>query len=241
MAKNRQIYKSQVNLNDIMQISQDAIMSRLNCHGIGKIIEFDAVTQTCTVQMMQIKQFANNFYEPAPITQVPLIIYGTQNAQITLPNPVGSICLLFFMDRNIDLFLMTGEMYTPETTRTHDFSDCIAITTFTTLNNPLQNYDNDAISIIHKRIIEEIAYTSIIKNYANYILLQRTNGVNTSTIKIDDLITIQNTAQNLGTLIQSLIQTIKEITITSNAVSTVSKNALDAVATNFAALLKETE
>ena len=269
MAKIKQVYKSQVNLNDIMQISQDAIMSRLNCHGVGKILEFNSTTQTCTVQIMQLKQFANDYIEPAPITDVPLILYGANNAFITLPDPVGTICLLFFMDRNIDSFLNTGEMYAPATTRTHDFSDCIAISTFTTLNNPIQSYDSNAISIIYDKVIEEIAYTAIIKNYANSIKLNVTdsisassldcditnvggvsngilkasvtNGVNTSVLKLDNLITIQNSAQNLGTLIQTLIQTIKAITITNNAVSTASKNSLDVVATNFAALLKETE
>lgn len=239
--KVREIKKCNINFNDVMDIAQNAIMTRLNCHNIGKIIEYDANTQTCTVQLMILKQFYDNIITPVPITNVPLIIYGAGGGHITLPDPTGSICLLMFLDRNSDKFLQTGEQYVPETTRTHDFTDCIAITTFSTLNNPIQNYDSDAVSIIHNRIIEEIAYESIIKNYANYILMQTTNGVNTSTIKLAELITIQNSAQNLGTLIQSLIQTIKAIKITNSAVSTASKNALDTVATNFAALLKETE
>lgn len=265
----RQIKKCSIDFTDAMEIAQNAIMTRLNCHNIGKIIEFDASTQTCTVQIMALKQFYNDIINPAPITNVPLIMYGADNSFITLPNPVGSICLLFFLDRNIDAFMKTGEQYLPETTRTHDFTDCIAITTFSTLNNPIQNYDNNAISIIYNKIIEQVAYESIIKNYANSILMQSTdgtstadvnlnidntggvsnatlkasvtNGVNTSTLKLDNLITIQNTSQNLGTLIKSLIQTIKAITITNSAVSNTSKNALDVVATNFAALLKETE
>lgn len=267
--KVREIKKCNINFNDVMDIAQNAIMTRLNCHNIGKIIEYDANTQTCTVQLMILKQFYDNIITPVPITNVPLIIYGAGGGHITLPDPTGSICLLMFLDRNSDKFLQTGEQYVPETTRTHDFTDCIAITTFSTLNNPIQNYDSNAVSIIHNRIIEEIAYESIIKNYADSVLLRSTdgtstadinldiqntggvsnatikssvtNGVNTSTIKLAELITIQNSAQNLGTLIQSLIQTIKAITITNSAVSTASKNALDTVATNFAALLKETE
>lgn len=263
--KLKEIEKSSIDFSDAMEIAQNAIMTRLNCHNIGKIIEFDADTQTCTVQLMVLKQFYNNIIEPAPITNVPLIMYGASNGFITLPNPVGSICLLMFLDRNSDKFLQTGEQYLPETTRTHDYTDCVAITTFSTLNNPIQNYDDTAISIIHNKIIEEVVYESVIKNYADSILLQSTNGtntakinldidnlgailtssvtngVNTTTLKLDNLITIQNSAQNLGALIQTLIQTIKGITITNSAVSTTSKDALDAVAINFAALLKETE
>lgn len=242
MDKIRQIYKSQTDINDMMKISQDAIMARLNCHSVGKILEFDSTTQTCTVQMMQIKQFANNMYEPAPITDVPLIIYGAGGGHITLPNPVGSICLLFFIDRNIDAFLDTGELYVPETTRTHDFTDCIAITTFSTLNNPIQNYDNDAISIIHNKIIEEIVYTSIIKNYADSILLKTTQDNNGtiaySQIKLTDKVNIQNTTTDLLTLLKGLIDVIKAITITSGVVSNVSQTALENYKTNLGNLLK---
>lgn len=242
MDKIRQIYKSQTDINDMMKISQDAIMARLNCHSVGKILEFDSTTQTCTVQMMQIKQFANNMYEPAPITDVPLIIYGAGGGHITLPNPVGSICLLFFIDRNIDAFLDTGELYVPETTRTHDFTDCIAITTFSTLNNPIQNYDNNAISIIHNKIIEEIAYTSIIKNYADSILLKTTQDNNGtiaySQIKLTDKVNIQNTTTDLLTLLKGLIDVIKAITITSGVVSNVSQTALENYKTNLGNLLK---
>ena len=211
MAKIKHIDKSQVDINDMMLISQDAIMSRLNCHNIGKIIEYDSTTQTCTVQLMQLKQFANSYIEPVPITNVPLIIYGAGNAFITLPDPVGSTCLLMFLDRNSDNFMQTGEMYTPETTRTHDFTDCIAITTFSTLNNPIQNYNNDAISIIYNKIIEEVAYSSIIKNYADSILLKTINETaeTYAQIEITDKINIKNSATDLLTVFNGLIDIIK--------------------------------
>lgn len=239
--ENRQLYKAQVDINDMMQISQNAIMSRLNCHNVGKIIEFDSTTQTCTVQMMALKEFISTTYEPAPITDVPLIIYGAGGAQITLPNPVGSICLLFFMDRNIDSFLETGEIYTPATTRMHDYTDCIAITTFSTLATSLQNYDSDAISIIHNRIISEIAYTSIIKNYANSILLKRIQEGDTPTfcqVELTDKINLSNSTTDLLTLLNGFIDVVKNITISSNAVSSASKTALENYKTTFGNLLK---
>ena len=124
MAKIRELHRNQVNFNDVMEIAQDAIMSRLNCHNIGRIIEFDKDTQTCTVELMQIKQFSNQLITPAPITQVPLIMLGAGGAYITMPNPVGTICLLLFLDRNMDNFMETGEQYVPDTTRMHDFTSC---------------------------------------------------------------------------------------------------------------------
>lgn len=130
-----------------MQLSQDVIMARLNCHNIGKILEFDDVTQTCSIQLMQIKQFNEQQITPTILTEVPLIICGAGNGHITFPDPVGTICILLFMDRNIDAFLETGESYVPETTRMHDFTDCVALTTFKTLANPLTEYDLNAITM----------------------------------------------------------------------------------------------
>lgn len=239
MAKLENLPKSEPTFNDLMIMAQNNIMARTNCHNIGKIIEFDKTTQTCTVQIMQLKQFYDKTFALAPITDVPLIIYGMGDGFITLPNPVGSICLLFFMDRNIDAFLETGELYEPDNTRLHDFSDCIAITTFSTLNNPIENYDDTAITIAYKKIVEDVLYNAVIKNLGNSVLLKVNTEENATQINISDKINIQNTSQNLAGLVQELITAIKSITVntTSGAVTPTSQNALDAIADKFKELL----
>lgn len=240
MANIEQLPKSEPTFNDLMIMAQNNIMARTNCHNVGRIIEFDKDKQTCTVQMMQLKQFYNKTFVPAPITDVPLIIYGMGDGFITLPNPVGSICLLFFMDRNIDAFLETGELYEPENTRLHDFSDCIALTTFSTLNNPIENYDDTAITIAYKNIVEDVIYNAVIKNFGNSIQLKVSTDNNTTQINISDKINIQNTSQNLASLIQDLITEIKALTVntTSGTVMPSTQDALDAIADKFAELLQ---
>ena len=160
----KQIDRTNINDYQAWKISADSILSRLNCHNIGKIIEFDPQTQLCTVELMQIKQYGDKYYQPVPITQVPLIIYGTQNSYITLPDPTGAICLLLFLDRNIENFKLTGEKYTPETTRMHDFSDCVALTTFKTLADSIEDYDETSIKINYQnaniKIKDEIEINS---------------------------------------------------------------------------------
>ena len=130
-----------------MDLSEESIMSRLNCHNVGRIIEFDPATQLCTVEMLQIKQFNDQYITPAPLTEVPLIILGAGGANITLPDPVGTVCLILFMDRNIDAFIETGETYTPDTARMHDFTDAVAISTIKTLVNPIKDYDTETVTI----------------------------------------------------------------------------------------------
>lgn len=247
MAKTKKIEKAQAHFNEIMRQSEDKILSVLNCHNIGRIIEFDAQTQTCSVEILQIKQYLDNYYTPAPITDVPLIIYGAGGGHITLPNPVGTYCLLFFMDRNIDSFLETGEQYVPETSRMHDFTDCIAITTFKTLVNPISDYDENAISILHEGIINEIQYNSSVKVYPNKIQMNVTqageDAPQQTEITLDDKILIKNNSGDLMSLVSALITAVKNIaTVPDESGGTLTANSIQAltdVETQFKALLKE--
>lgn len=244
MAKIRNIKKSQVNFNDVMLIAQDAIMSRLNCHNIGRIIAFDKNTQTCTVEMMQIKQFNDQTFIPAPITQVPLIMLGSGGGIITMPNPVGTICLLLFLDRNIDNFMETGEQYTPETSRMHDITDCIALTTFTTLANPLTNYDEEAITLLNDNIIENVQKISYIKIYPNNIQIEAADNIklektNGAQIAINDKVSISNLSQNLGTLITALLTACEEIsTVNGGGLTPTSKQKFTNLIAQFQALIE---
>ena len=271
MAKIRQIQKSQINFNGVMNVAQDAIMSRLNCHNIGRIIEFDSTTQRCTVQLMQLKQFGESTITPVPITDVPLIILGAGNSHITMPNPVNTICVLLFMDRNIDDFLSTGESYAPATSRMHDFSDCVALTTFTTLVNPIENYDIEAVTIFNKELIEAIQYDSNIKVYGNGVLISSnavnegdneggsggnepviTTGkllVNSSSVQaftssggqvvISDKLNLQNSSQNLATLIQAFLTACENIAVVTNTgmLTPAAKQAFTDLKTQFEELL----
>lgn len=239
MAKIRELHRNQVNFNDVMEIAQDAIMSRLNCHNIGRIIEFDKDTQTCTVELMQIKQFNNQLITPAPITQVPLIMLGAGGAYITMPNPVGTICLLLFLDRNMDNFMETGEQYVPDTTRMHDFTDAIALTTFTTLVNPLNDYDEEAVTLFNEGLIEEISKLSYIKIYPDKIEIQAADGAN---ITANDKVSISNSSQDLGTLIQSFLTACESIaTVNGGALTPASKQLFTDLKNQFAALIKVAE
>lgn len=240
MAEIRKAENTQQDFNEILSIAQDAIMSRLNVHNIGRIIEFDALTQLCTVELMQIKQFNEQYITPAPITDVPLIMLGAGGGHITMPNPVGTICLLLFLDRNIDNFMETGEQYVPDTARMHDFTDCVALTTFKTLVNPIENYDTEAVTIFNEQLVNEVKQISYIKVFPNSIQIETTSKAN---ITLNDKVSISNSSQNLGVLIQSLITAIEDLTINTNTgtVTQGSIDTLDTIAENFKALINTPE
>ena len=263
MAKIKQGQKTEITLNTLLGLTENSIMARLNCHNIGKIVSFDPTTQTADIELMQIKQFKNRSIIPSLLVGVPLFMYGGENAYITLPNPTGSICILLFLDRNIDNFLETGEQYEPETGRMHDFSDCIALTTFKTLVNPIQEYDINAISILNNEVLENIQNNSFIKVYPQKIEIS-TKSTETSEnetvtqsnllidngkillennaggqISVSNKINIQNTTQSLATLINTFLTACESITtVNGGALTASSKQLFTDLKTQFQELLQ---
>lgn len=237
--------KEQPTLLQSLRYMKNNIFSNINCHNIGRILSFDPQTQTATIELMQIKQFNNQLITPAPLTDVPLVIYGSGGGHITLPDPTGTICLLFFMDRNIDAFLETGEAYVPETSRMHDFTDCVALTTFKTLANPLTEYDERAISIFNEEVINDVKTNSYIKVYGNSIQL-KTNIQGDepagSSVTLDNKVSISNTKQNLAALIQAFVVACENITTVADesggGLTPASKQAFIDLKTKFQELLK---
>lgn len=242
MAQKKLWQQTELNLENIIKLSQTAVMSRLNCHNIGKIIEFDPLSQLCTVELMQVKQFNNQYINPVPITEVPLIILGAGGGHITTPDPTGTICLLLFLDRNIDAFIETGEKYTPETSRMHDFTDCVALATFKTLANPIENYDKRAISIFNEEVINELKTNSYIKVYGDSIQLNvniQGEEPGGSSMTLDDKVSINNTKQSLAALIEEFVTACEDITtVNGGALTPASKQLFTDLKTKFEELLK---
>lgn len=264
MAKDIGLQKSEVDLAQVLRQIKLNVSASLNCHNVGRILDFDKDTQTCTVEILQIAQYNGKSFPLAPLTQVPLVIYGAGSGHITLPDPVGTYCILFFMDRNIDNFLLTGEQYEPETSRMHDYTDCIAITTFKTLANPLSNYDDRAVSILNTEIIEDVSYSSYVKVYGNEIDLNTdTVNINAETIKNEATnitntasnnlinesslggkittgatVNISNTSYDLNLLIQAFLTACEEITISGTTLTPASKQTFTALKAQFEGLLQ---
>lgn len=237
MAEIRQIQKGQIDFNSTLELSQEAVMARLNCHNVGRILQFYPETQTADIELMILKQYNNEFITPTILTEVPLIIYGSGNGHITLPDPTDTLCLLFFMDRDIDKLILTNEPYYPDTTRMHDFTDCIALTTFKTLANPLTGYDEKAVTIMNEEIIEGVKQKSFIKVYSQQILMQNSLG---GQISVTDKINIQNNQQNLSSLIQSFLSACENITVTpdTGVITSASKQLFTDLKTQFGELLQ---
>lgn len=201
-------------LRSLLQCLKENIFATFNCHGIGRITEFNSINQTCTIEVLQLKEVLNNVVTPSIICDVPLIIYGTYNSYITLPNPVGCNVMLFFMDRNLDAFMQTGERYLPETARKHNITDCVAMLMFRDYTHSIGDYDLNALTLTNKTT----------DNVANF--------------KITNKFKMQNNEQDLASLIQEFLVACEGITTANNVLTAASKKKFTDLKTKFGELLQ---
>lgn len=222
-----------------LELTKNNLSSKIYTHNIGRIIQFYPDTQTADVELMQVKEYNGQLYPSTVLSKIPVIVYGSKDAQITLPDLTGTICVILTFDRNVSAFMKTGESYEAKTSRKHNITDSIALTTFFSLNNPIQSYDTDAITLRYKKVISDVVYYSVIQNFGNSILLKASDTTNStySQINLTNKVNIQNNQKDLLTLLNGLIDVIKAITITSNAVSSASQTALENYKAEFGKLL----
>lgn len=213
--------KSQLNFVETINHIKESALYDVVCHNIGKIISFNYENQTAEIELMQLKQYNNVYYKPTVLSEIPVIIYGGLSSYITMPDLVGTICVILTFDRNIDAFLETGESYAPVTSRAHNITDSVALPTFYPFNKSIKNYDNEAITLYNEKIDEEGNKTS-------------------AHIKITDKLNLQNTTQNLANLIQAFLIACENIqTVTNTGLLTAnSKKAFTDLKTQFEELLK---
>lgn len=210
MAKMQNINDISPNFLETTNFIKDGVFYNLVCHNIGRIISFNAQNQTAEIELMQLKQYGEYTFTPTILSEIPVIIYGTSMAQITLPDLTGTICVILTFDRNIDAFMETGEAYSPGTTRAHNITDSVALPTFFPFNASLQDYDTQAITIKNKIKDEE-------------------ENVTYAQIKVTNKLNLQNTQRNLATLIQSLLTACENIaTVADESGGTLTPNAKQA-------------
>lgn len=197
------------------------IFNTLNCHRIGIIQSFNSSNQTATIQLVDKKVIAGyegtKFKTISVLVDCPVYIHSGGGGWINQPITTGDECLVLFNDRNIDLWFSNGNIQPPENSRTHSLQDGLAIVGFHSQLKKLTNFDPTKYGI----------------NYKNAKIQVDTNGK----------VNIQNQLQNLKTLIDSLIEIIKNLkTVQSTGghldpVDPDTTTALNNIKTQFADLL----
>ena len=172
MAELRKTSPMETDFSYALDVLTRKINTNFNCIRIGRIIEYDKTLNTCTVKILTLRQFNDvDITDYPPLTDIPLIILCGGGGELTFPSPVGQDCVLLANDRDIDLWFEGGESYTPNTNRTHDLSDCIALCGVRNLLNPLIDYDETATTLRNKdtflRLNENLATLKSLVKYVD--------------------------------------------------------------------------
>lgn len=117
-------------LNFILDSIKSEIFRDLNCIKIGEIQSFDKATASAEVKItiQEWTDFDNDQSISYPvIADVPVMVIQGGGAFIEFPIKKGDPCLLFFNDRDFDIWWTSGNVTTPNSTRKHNLSDCIAL------------------------------------------------------------------------------------------------------------------
>ncbi len=181
-----------LNLRALFQAYTQELMTTLNCHQVGQIQSFDAATQTATVRIMMQRQIFNQpqtageQLQLTPLTidypvlvDCPVFVYGGGGRVLTIPVKEGDSCLVLFNDRDIGSWFSTGSASKPETLRTHSLADGLVLVGFRNLQNPVEDFSEDAVEL--------------------------RNDDEGSKISLDDKVGISNESTSLKTALDSLM------------------------------------
>jgi hypothetical protein len=200
-------------LRDLLDVFKSQLLIEFSSHHIGTIQSFDATKQTAQVSINYQKTFYTLDSQtqqylpvliPYPIiADAPVIVLGGSTTDLTFPIGPGDECLLLFNDRDIDNWFSGSTTAGVATPRLHSLSDAIALVGLRSLPNVLGNYDS--IRAVLRAGKTPNAITAV--------------GVNPNTSKVLVTNTYPGNAITLNTLLQELINNIKDLVTAVNAVT----------------------
>jgi hypothetical protein len=211
-------------LADLLNAVKRQVLLQLNCHAIGRVESFDASKQTVKATIAYKRKFSkkldNGKYQTElqdyPILiDCPVVVVGGGSGSLTFPISQGDECVLLFNDRSIDDWFSSGQVGEVQSLRLHSMADGIALVGVRSIPNVLEEYDTEKTVLQH----------------------------GDTKIKLGEKISVENSSQNLNSLLQDLITEIKAITVTSASPGSPSgvplnASALTAIATQIEELLE---
>jgi hypothetical protein len=134
-------------LAELIRLAQDARMGDVHTALPGKIVTYDPVTLTATVQLvitrmvktqddpLQLQQYEREVLPP--LQGVPIVFPRSSNASITWPLAPGDSVLVVFCEADISRWLMTGSITDPDMLKRHSLSSGFAIPGIAPITSPL--------------------------------------------------------------------------------------------------------
>lgn len=172
-------------LKDLLDLLTKQIKLDMNCHHIGTIKSFNALTQTAEVSINYTKTFLHldqvgNQRLDTPnypiLVDCPVIVLNGGGGSLTFPIEAGDECLVLFNDRDLDNWFGTGGVSSaPLTGRLHSFSDAIALVGVRSIPNVELLYGSDHVALKYKTNKIQIFDDKIVLNLNSLVSLVLTN------------------------------------------------------------------
>lgn len=213
------------NLDQVLDPFADYLKATFNCHRVGIIQSFDSSTQRATVQLVDVLRKTTyegqQLYTPAPLVNVPVAINYGLNGGLNFPIKEGLECLVFFNDRDLENWKLTGGISTPKTYRMHDMTDGICYVGIKSNIKAISNYDNDTVGIT---FLDD-------------------DGIEQAKVKVDAKVEIANDTQDFKDLISNLISILQNLKVVDPIsgnlpIDATTSSDLSTLLTNFNQLLK---
>lgn len=135
-------------------MKEELTLDEVNTSYPGKVISFNPVEQTATIEL-QIEKYLDTYdeehvkYDIPELQEVPCYFPRVKGFSITMPVEAGDECLVFFAHNGIDHWLYEGkkeaglleDMPSPDIQRKFDLSDAFAIVGFSNLTRVIKNFN----------------------------------------------------------------------------------------------------
>jgi hypothetical protein len=204
------------NLRVLLDMYQQTSAANLNCHQVGKIVNFDRAKQTASVQIMAQRIVFNkdqsgdalqtepNLVDYPLLQDCPVFMASGGLGWLTFPISPGDPCLVLFNDRDIDNWFTTGTGPAPNTARLHDLSDGLVLVGFRNMQNPLPEVESDATILRYGGSVVRIQDG----NSFLYLGAKATLNSPTAQVEVDTKIGLTNVGYSLKDAIDSLIDAL---------------------------------
>lgn len=135
------------NLRAVLDAFKQEIFYGFNCHEVGRIVSFNATTQTAAVQIEVLKIIVDQQVPYPLLTDCPVSVLTGGTATLTMPIKPGDTCLVLFNDRDLDNWFDSGNVVAPNSSRAHSLSDGLVLVGFRNKANAVAGYETDRASL----------------------------------------------------------------------------------------------
>lgn len=182
----------------------------------AKIESYDFKTQKASVKVTMQELYEDGSTVDYPIISgVPVVFMAAGGASINLPVLKGDSCFVIFFDRDMSNWLLGGAGQKPNSTRSHNMSDAVAIMGLSPFTNTSKTENN----------------TDVLINYSGSKITIKPDGIlnieTTKDINIDSAETVNMNSKNINIkAIEDITVNCKNATVTAEELITLnSKNA----------------